>query len=126
MCRKPPRQRRPRSTWRWPSWRKVEIGYASGKGSAGYEGRIEAFGFPLFRTAGKLDASLSELAVDAELVDLRSPWIGIYIVNFRGSVNVHLRGNLSFNKFNVGAEGRAEIEGEVLLRRGRRASEASA
>ena len=92
---------------------KVVIGYESGKGSAGYEGRIEAFGFPLFRTAGKLDASLSELAVDAELVDLRSPWIGIYLVNFRGSVYVRLRGNLSFDNFNVGAEGRAEIEGEV-------------
>jgi hypothetical protein len=92
---------------------KVAIGYADGQGSAGYEGRIEAFGFPLFSTSGKLDASLSELAVDAELVNFRSPWIGIYLVNFRGSVNLHVRGNLSFDKFNVGASGRAEIEGEV-------------
>jgi hypothetical protein len=92
---------------------KVVIGYKNGTGSAGYEGRIEAFGFPLFSTSGKLDASLSELAVDVKLVDIRSPWIGIYLVNFRASVSVRLRGNLSFDKFNAGAEGSAEIEGEV-------------
>ena len=92
---------------------KVQIGYESGKGSAGYEGRIEALGIPLFRTAGQLDASLSRLAVEADLVDIRSPWIGIYLVNFRASVNVHIKGDLSFDHFNVGASGRAEIEGEV-------------